>query len=216
MRQEGASLVVHEIFTSLQGETTEAGRPCTFVRLTGCDLRCGWCDTEHAFHGGERRSVDAILAEVERREVSFVTVTGGEPLLQPACGALVTALVDAGHEVQVETGGHRDVSGIDPRARLVVDVKLPGSGEHARMHWSNLDVLRPTDQLKLVIADRADYEVARQLVRDRPGITATWLFQPATGVLEPAALADWIVQDRLPVRFTLQLHHVLWPGRRGV
>ena len=209
-------LTINEIFTSLQGETTEAGRPCTFVRLTGCDLRCAWCDTPHAFHEGAKRGIDDVVAEVEARGVRFVTITGGEPLLQPGCPALVRRLLDLDFEVQVESGGHRDVTVLDPRTRIILDVKPPDSGETGRMRWENLDALRPTDQVKLVIASRRDYEWARDVLRERlSGFAGPVLFQPATGVLAPHELADWIVEDRLPVRFTLQLHQVLWPGERG-
>jgi 7-carboxy-7-deazaguanine synthase len=210
-------LVITEIFTSLQGETTEQGRPCTFVRLTACDLRCTWCDTPHAFTGGRRLAIRDVVDEVTARGVPFVTVTGGEPLLQAACLDLVRDLIERGFEVQVETGGHRDVSALDPRARVIMDIKAPGSGEGGTTRWENLACLRPRDQVKLVIASREDYEWAREVLRTRlceaPQVI---LFQPATGVLEPSSLADWIVEDRLPVRFTLQLHHVLWPGRTGV
>jgi len=211
------TLVVHEVFTSLQGETTASGRPCTFVRLTGCDLRCRWCDTPHAFTGGTRRAVADVVDEVRGRGVPFVTVTGGEPLLQPACRALVAALADAGCEVQVETGGHRDVAGLDPRARVILDVKLPDSGESEAMRWENLALLRPQDEVKLVIASRRDYDVARAVVAERlAGFPGAVLFQPVTGELSPTELAEWILADRLPVRLTIQLHALLWPGRTGV
>ena len=210
-------LTINEIFTSLQGETTETGRPCTFVRLTGCDLRCGWCDSEHAFYEGSKRSVEDIVADVAARGVPFVTVTGGEPLAQPGCGALVKALLDAGCEVQVETGGHRDIAGLDRRARIILDLKAPGSGETERMHWPNVAALLPHDQVKMVLTSREDYEWARAILRERlPGFSGPVLLQPVTGVLPPADLARWILDDRLPVRFTLQLHQILWPGQRGV
>ena len=211
-----ASVTVSEIFTSLQGETTEQGRPCTFVRLTACDLRCAWCDTPHAFTGGSKREIGAVVDDVAGRGVSFVTVTGGEPLLQPEAAALVTALLDAGFEVQVETGGHRDVTVLDRRARIILDLKAPDSGEHASIRWENVDALLPHDQVKLVIASRRDYEWARDLRRGRIAGLPTVLLQPVTGVLPPAELADWILEDRLDVRFTIQLHALLWPGRTGV
>jgi 7-carboxy-7-deazaguanine synthase len=210
------SLTVHEIFTSLQGETTEQGRPCTFVRLTACDLRCAWCDTPHAFTGGTKREIADVVAEVRDRGVRFVTVTGGEPLLQAEAPALVTALLDEGFEVQVETGGHRDVAPVDARARIILDLKAPDSGEHDSIRWANLAELRPHDQVKLVLASRRDYEWARDLrrgiLRDRPVV----LLQPVTGILDPATLATWILDDKLDVRFTLQLHALLWPGKTGV
>jgi 7-carboxy-7-deazaguanine synthase len=212
-----ATLVVHEIYTSIQGETTEVGRPCTFVRLTGCDLRCSWCDTPHAFHEGQRRTVADVVATVRADGVGFVTLTGGEPLLQAACAPLLTALLDAGCEVQVETGGHLAFDHLDRRARIIMDVKLPDSGEHERVRWENLAALSPHDQVKLVVASRGDYEAARDLVRGRlHGVPGPILVQAATGSLAPTALAEWILADRLPVRFSIQLHAVLWPGRRSV
>ena len=211
-------LTVHEIYASLQGETTEAGRPCTFVRLTACDLRCRWCDTEHAFTGGDKRSVDDVVREVRELGVPFVTVTGGEPLLQPGCPELVTALLDDGREVQVETGGHRDASVLDERARVILDLKAPDSGECERNLWANVDRLRSTDQVKLVLASRRDYEWGRDVVRERlAAFAGPVLFQPAWGLLEPSQLAEWILEDRLGVRLTLQLHKIIWPAAsRGV
>ena len=210
-------LTVNEIFTSLQGETTASGRPCTFVRLTGCDLRCTWCDTEHAFHEGRKRDLADVLADVRSRGVRFVTVTGGEPLLQPGCPALVAALVDAGYDVQVETGGHRDVAVLDRRARIIMDVKPPASGEAGTTRWENLMRLSARDEVKFVIASRGDYEWCRDVLAERfRDFAGPILFQPATGVLPPQHLAEWILEDRLPVRLTIQLHQVLWPGQRGV
>ena len=207
-------LTIHEIFTSIQGETTETGRPCTFVRLTACDLRCRWCDTPHAFTEGEKRSLDEILADVASRGIRFVTVTGGEPLLQAGCIDLVRALLDAGHEVQVETGGHRDVTVLDRRARVILDLKAPDSGESAQMRWENVAALLPHDQVKIVLASRADYEWARDVIRERLGsVIGPVLLQPAAGILAPAELAEWILADRLAVRLTLQLHKILWPGK---
>ena len=210
-------LTVHEIFTSLQGETTESGRPCTFVRLTGCDLRCSWCDSPHAFTGGAKRSVNDVVSDVLRRGIGFVTVTGGEPLLQPGCAALVTSLLDAGAEVQVETGGHRDISALDRRARIILDLKAPGSGESEAMLWSNIPALRPRDQVKMVLASRADYEWARGIIRQRLDIVeGAILLQPAHGLIDPARIAEWMIEDRLPARLSIQLHVLLWPGRSGV
>lgn len=210
-------VTVNEIFTSLQGETTEAGRPCTFVRLTACDLRCSYCDTPHAFHEGTRSDVADVVSEVRRRAVPFVTVTGGEPLLQAGCPLLVAALLDEGLEVQVETGGHRDVAVLDRRCRIILDLKAPGSGECAKVLWSNVEALLPHDQVKIVLCHRQDYEWARDVVATRLGrFRGPVMLQPATGVLAPQDLARWILEDRLPVRLTLQLHQILWPGRRGV
>ncbi len=212
------SVIVHEVFTSLQGETTEQGRPCTFVRLSACDLRCSWCDTPQAFTGGTRQRIAAIVDDVKARAVPFVTVTGGEPLLQPAAPALIAALLDAGFEVQVETGGHRDITVVDRRARLIMDIKAPGSGEGGSLRRENLPALLPHDQVKLVLASRADYEWARDVIdRDLRDFAGTVLLQPVTGVLDPTSLANWILADGLArVRFTLQLHALLWPGRTGV
>ena len=210
-------LTIHEIFVSLQGETSSSGRRCGFVRLTGCDLRCGWCDSEHAFTGGRKASVQEIVDEVLELGVRFVTVTGGEPLLQADCPALVTALLDAGLEVQVETGGHRDVGVLDERARVILDLKAPGSGESASTDWENPGRLGLGDEIKMVLTGRQDYEWARDVLRGRlSGFEGEVLFQPATTVLAPSQLADWILEDALEVRFTIQLHAHLWPGRTGV
>ena len=210
-------LTIHEIFTSLQGETTESGRPCTFVRLTACDLRCSWCDSPHAFTGGQKRSVNDVVADVLRRGIGFVTVTGGEPLLQPACAELVATLLDSGAEVQVETGGHRDITPLDRRARIILDLKAPDSGETGAMLWSNVPALRPHDQVKMVLASRADYEWAREVIRTRlDTFEGAILLQPAHGLINPAEIAEWMIEDRLPARLTIQLHVLLWPGRTGV
>jgi 7-carboxy-7-deazaguanine synthase len=210
-------LRVTEVFLSIQGESTFAGRPCVFVRLTGCQMRCRWCDTEYAFHGGEWRSRDEVLAAVAAYGCPLVELTGGEPLLQPGAPALLTALCDRGHEVLLETGGGLDIAGVDPRVRRIVDVKCPGSGEAAANRWQNLELLRPTDEVKMVIADEADYRWARRVVEERRlAERCPVLFSPVAGELEPRQLAEWILRDRLPVRFQLQLHKLLWgnePGR---
>lgn len=212
------ALLVHEIYTSVQGESTWAGVPCTFVRLTGCHLRCSWCDTEHSFHKGVVRSVDDVVAAVAAYGVPVVEVTGGEPLLQTATAALLTKLADAGHTVLVETSGAVSIEGLDPRAHLIVDVKLPASGEWERNRWSNLPLLKPgKDEVKFVIADDADYAVAKDVVATRPfpaGVTL--LFSPSFPGMPPATLAEKIIADRLPVRFQLQLHKVLWGEKPGV
>ncbi len=212
-------LTVNEIFFSIQGEGRRAGEPCVFVRLTGCPLRCVWCDTAYAFHEGRKRDEDEVLREIERYPCRSVLVTGGEPLAQPAAFAFVTRLADEGWSVSVETSGHIPLDDLDPRAIAVVDVKAPGSGETARVHWPNLDRLRAHDELKFVLRDRADYEWSRDLVRAR-GLgsrCAAVLFSPVHGELGPGALADWILQDGLAVRLQVQLHKYLWPGvERGV
>jgi 7-carboxy-7-deazaguanine synthase len=212
------SLLVHEMYVSVQGESTWAGVPCVFVRTTGCHLRCTYCDTAHAFEHGTVRSIDDIVADVTARGINLVELTGGEPLLQPAAPQLITRLLDAGHTVLVETSGAVGIAGLDPRCRLIVDVKTPGSGEHDRHRWQDLPLLKPgLDELKFVIVDEADYRWAKEQVRARPippGVTV--LFSPAAGSVSPAWLAEQIVADRLPVRFQLQLHKVLWGDRAGV
>jgi 7-carboxy-7-deazaguanine synthase len=211
-----SQLRVTEIFHSLQGEAGSVGWPTVFVRLTGCPLRCEYCDTEYAFHGGRRQSIDAVLAEVAAYGARHVCVTGGEPLAQRACLVLVTRLCEAGYEVSVETSGALDVSLLDPRARRVMDVKTPGSGEAGRNLPENLGHLRPQDYAKFVICDRADYEWARDFVsRQQLHAACEVLFSPCWGRLAPNQLAEWILADRLPVRFQLQLHKVLWGDERG-
>ena len=210
-------LRVNEIFYSLQGESTHAGRPCVLVRLTGCHLRCRWCDTEYAFYEGEWLSRQEVLARVAAFDCPLVELTGGEPLLQPGALPLLAALCDAGYEVLLETSGAVDIADVDPRVRRIVDVKCPGSGEAARNRWENLELLRPSDELKLVIADEADYRWARELVLGRELHRRCPVhFSPVAGELEPAALAGWILRDRLPVRLQLQLHKQLWGGGPGV
>ena len=214
------SVVVNEIFTSLQGETTKAGLPCTFVRLTGCNLRCSYCDTEYAFHEGDEKPIDDVLSEVERRGVRFVTVTGGEPLLQENAPELVRSLLDAGCDVQVETSGAVDTASLDPRARVILDIKTPGSRMLHAMLWSNLERTRAAagDEVKFVLVDRADYEFARDVIRQgKVPAGVPVLMSPAHGTLAPGDLAAWILDDRLPVRLQLQIHKYVWgAGARGV
>jgi 7-carboxy-7-deazaguanine synthase len=207
---------VTEIFHSLQGEASSVGWPTVFVRLTGCPLRCGYCDTEYAFHGGRRMSIAAVLEEVGRHGARHVCVTGGEPLAQPGCVPLVARLCDAGHLVSVETSGALDISVLDPRAQRVMDVKTPGSGEVSRNLPGNLEQLRAGDAAKFVICDRSDYEWAREFVAEhRLAERCEVLFSPCWGRQAPAELADWLLADRLPVRFQLQLHKVLWGDVAG-
>jgi 7-carboxy-7-deazaguanine synthase len=210
-------LKLTEIFLSVQGEARQIGWPTVFVRLTGCPLRCGYCDTAYAFHGGDWWEIDAILAEVARHGVRHVCVTGGEPLAQKRCAVLLQRLCDAGYEVSLETSGALDIGVADTRVSRVVDLKTPGSGEVARNLWSNLEQLTPHDQVKFVLCSRADYDWAVQVLREH-GIDRRCevLFSPSHGQVEPRELAEWIVADRLPVRFQLQLHKILWhdePGR---
>ena len=212
------TLTVNEVFFSIQGEGTRAGLPCVFVRLTGCPLRCVWCDTAYAFHEGQRREEDALTAEIEAFPCRLVQVTGGEPLAQPAAFPFIEHLLDRGWQVLVETSGHILLDTLDRRAVAVMDVKTPGSGESHRMEWRNLELLKPTDELKLVILDRTDYEWSRDLVRERRlAERCTVLFSAVHGQLDPGQLARWILDDGLPVRVQVQLHKYLWPGvERGV
>lgn len=209
-------LRISEIFHSLQGEADSAGWRTVFVRLVGCPLRCVWCDTEYAFHGGQWRDIDAVVAEVASHGAHHVCVTGGEPLAQKRCTILLRRLCDAGYEVSLETSGALDVSVVDPRVRKVMDLKAPGSGECERNLWSNLAHLSPRDQIKIVLADRADYEWAcAMLVEHALDQRCPVLFSPVQGKLAPRELAEWILADRLPVRFQLQLHKLLWNDARG-
>lgn len=209
---DAAVLRVTEIFHSIQGESTRIGLPTVFVRLAGCPLRCVWCDTSYAFTGGKRMTVADVLAKVRSFGCSTVCVTGGEPLAQKLCLPLLAALCDAGYAVSLETSGALDVSEVDGRVARIVDIKAPGSGEQAKNRWENLDLLvKQRDELKLVLASEADYEWAKKLLRERHlDERCTVLFSPVKGQLEPTALAEWILRDRLPVRFQLQLHKVLW------
>jgi 7-carboxy-7-deazaguanine synthase len=206
------SLVIHEIYRSIQGETSFAGRPCTLVRLTGCNLRCRWCDTPDAFHGGTRMS----RAEVRDRALAFETelilVTGGEPLLQPGTLPLLYELCETRRTVLLETSGERDIAGVDPRVHRIVDIKAPGSGEYARNRWENLQLLGPRDQLKMVLAHRADYLWARELI-GREKLSSRVhevLLSPVHGELDPRELVAWTLEDRLQVRVQLQLHKYIW------
>lgn len=214
--KSSSRLRLTEIFLSLQGESDSIGWPTVFVRLTGCPLRCVWCDTEYSFHGGQWHEIDEILATVADFGVRHVCVTGGEPLAQKRCLALLAALCDQGHEVSLETSGALDVAGVDPRVRKVVDLKAPGSGEVERNLWSNLDHVTQRDQLKLVLAGREDYDWAVARVHEH-GLheRCPVLFSPVHGKLAPRDLADWIIADRLPVRFQMQLHKLLWGEQPG-
>ena len=212
-------LTVNEIFHSIQGESTHTGRPCVFVRLTACDLRCSWCDTPYAFHEGRRMSVDDVVAHVREFNCDVVEVTGGEPLLQADVYPLMQRLLDQGLTVLLETGGHRSVEQVPAGVIRVIDVKCPGSGHAGATHWANLDRLRPADEVKFVIKDRSDYDYAREVVTkyDLVNRCGAVLFSPVHGVLPPKALAAWILGDRLPVRLQLQAHKYVWGADvRGV
>jgi len=212
-------LTVFEIYPSIQGESTHAGRPCVFVRLAACDLRCSWCDTPYAFTGGQKMAVADVLARVAGLGVPLVELTGGEPLLQKEAIPLMAALIGAGHDVLLETGGHLSVADVPAPVVRIVDVKCPGSGEAAKMHWPNLDLLQPHDEVKFVLRDRADYDYAKDVVarHQLAGRVAAVLFSPVHGVLDAQALAAWILEDRLTVRLQLQLHKFIWsPETRGV
>ena len=212
-------LTINEIFYSIQGESTYAGRPCVFVRLTACDLRCSWCDTAYAFHEGHRRQLDDVLTEVDRFNCPLVEVTGGEPLLQEDVYPLLQSLLDRGSTVLLETGGHRSTARVPESVVTILDVKCPGSGEAHRNDWSNLDRLRPHDEVKFVVNDREDYEYARAAIA-RHGLAsraAAIHLSPAHGALHPRTMAEWILADRLPARVQLQLHKYVWDsGTRGV
>jgi 7-carboxy-7-deazaguanine synthase len=212
-------LTVNEIFYSIQGESTHAGRPCVFVRLTACDLRCSWCDTPYAFYEGRKMTIDDVISCVDAFGCPVVEITGGEPLLQADVYALMERLLDRGHTVLLETGGHRSIADVPPAVIRIIDIKCPASGEADRNHWPNLDLLTGHDEVKFVIQDRADYEYARHVVeRHRLAHhSAAVLFSPVHGVLDPRELAGWILSDKLPVRLQLQTHKYIWGAdTRGV
>jgi 7-carboxy-7-deazaguanine synthase len=212
-------LTINEVFYSIQGESTRVGRPCVFVRLTACDLRCSWCDTPYAFHEGRKQSVEDVIADVERHGCPLVEITGGEPLLQDDVYPLMERLLERGFTVMLETGGHRPITRVPAAVVKIVDVKCPGSGEADKNDWTNLDRLAPHDELKFVVQDRADYEFARGLIasRDLASRCAAILISPVHGVLDPRTLSEWILADHLPARLQLQLHKYVWaPTARGV
>jgi len=212
-------LTVNEIFHSIQGESTHAGRPCVFVRLTACDLRCSWCDTPYAFHEGRKMTIDEVVAAVDRHGCPLVEITGGEPLLQDDVYPLMERLLAEGRTVMLETGGHRPIARVPRDVVKIVDVKCPGSGEADRNEWRNLDALAPHDEVKFVVKDRADYEYARDVIA-RYGLAsraAAVLLSPVHGVMHPRTLSEWMLADRLPARLQLQLHKFIWhPDTRGV
>ncbi|MDP1718777.1 MAG: 7-carboxy-7-deazaguanine synthase QueE [Burkholderiales bacterium] len=206
-----ATLRITEIFFSLQGETSRVGLPTVFVRLTGCPLRCGYCDTAYAFHGGESLTLEKIIAEVSRYQTRYVTVTGGEPLAQKRCLDLLGALADRGYDVSLETSGALDMAQVDARISKILDIKTPGSGESEKNLWTNLAYLTPQDEIKFVLCSEADYIWAKQMLAEhRLATLCPVLLSPAHGVLEPRALAEWILRDALPVRMQMQLHKQIW------
>jgi 7-carboxy-7-deazaguanine synthase len=219
-----AFLRITEIFHSVQGESTWAGQPCTFVRLTGCPLRCTWCDTAYAFHGGERMTLDAIVDRVKEIGTPLVEVTGGEPLAHANAFVLVRRLLDAGFTVLVETSGAFDIEPVDRRAHVIMDLKCPGSGEVARNRWENLDHLTGNDEIKFVVADRVDYEWMVEVIRSRGldervkgGSLRALLVSPVWESMDFQQLAEWVLADRLPVRYQIQLHKIIWgPAVQGV
>jgi len=212
-------LTVNEIYLSIQGESTHVGRPCVFVRLTACDLRCRWCDTPYAFTGGRKMTVEEIGADVARHGCGLVEITGGEPLLQSDVYGLMQELCARGYEVLLETGGHQPVDRVPDAVAIILDVKCPASGESARMLWANLDRLKPIDEVKFVIQDRADFDYACDVVRryDLASRARAVLFSPVHGVMPPDQLARWILDDKVPARLQLQTHKYIWtPDTRGV
>lgn len=212
-------LTVNEIFYSIQGEATRAGEPCVFVRLTACDLRCTWCDTPYAFYEGRKRSIDDVVAEVEAHGCRLVEITGGEPLLQDDVYPLIDRLMAGGYTVMLETGGHRPIGRVPRAVVKIMDVKCPGSGEAEKNYWDNIEALSPHDEVKFVLRDRMDYDYAREVIQryDLPSRVSAVLMSPVHGVLEPKALAEWMLADHVPARLQLQIHKIVWsPTERGV
>lgn len=211
-----STLRINEIFLSLQGETSRTGLPTVFVRLTGCPLRCGYCDTAYAFHEGNTRSIDDVMAEVASHGTPYVCVTGGEPLAQRGCLNLLTRLAEAGYSISLETSGALDISEVDARVSRIVDIKTPGSGEVDKNRWENLALLTPHDEVKFVLCSEADYDWARDILREYSlADKCPVLFSPSHADVKPADLAAWILRDKLPVRMQVQLHKILWGEQRG-
>lgn len=216
MSDASVTLRISEVFLSLQGESTRVGLPTVFIRLIGCPLRCSWCDTAYAFSGGEHLTLGAILDRVASFACPTVCVTGGEPLAQPNCLPLLSALCDTGFSVSLETSGALDISSVDPRVSRIVDLKAPDSGESAKNRWENIHLLRTTDEIKVVLASRADYDWAVAAIHKHQLFSrCSVLFSPVWNALPPAQLAEWIIDDRLPVRFQLQMHKLLWGNERA-
>ena len=212
-------LTVHEVYLSVQGESTHVGRPCVFVRLTACDLRCVWCDTPYAFTGGKKMPIDDVIAEVRKLQCSLVELTGGEPLLQPDAIPLMQRLIDEGFEVLLETGGHLPIDRVPAGVHAIVDVKCPGSGEASKMHWPNLDLITRDHEVKFVIADRRDYEYARDVIvtHDLGSRAGAVLLSPVHDVQPAHELVQWMLEDHVPARLQIQAHKYIWtPETRGV
>ena len=211
------TLKIHEIFHSIQGESSRIGLPTTFVRLTGCPMRCVYCDTAYAFSGGSNMSLTDIMLKVAELGAPYVTVTGGEPLAQKECHGLLTTLCDAGYSVSLETGGAMDILAVDPRVSVILDIKTPGSGELEKNLWSNLALLKASDEVKFVLCDRSDYDWAKQqLAEHKLNETCPVIFSPVYSQVNPSDLAAWVLADKLPVRMQVQLHKILWGEKPGV
>lgn len=208
---------INEIFFSLQGESSRIGLPTVFIRLTGCPMRCNYCDTAYAFNGGENLTIHAILAKVASYKTQYITVTGGEPLAQRECLDLLTILCDSSYEVSLETGGALTIKDVDPRVKIILDIKTPGSGEVKNYHWPNLNYLKAKDEIKLVITDHEDYLWAKNTIQEKNLLgNFDILFSPSFEQVESQDLAEWILKDQLPVRLQLQLHKILWGQKPGV
>jgi len=211
------TLKINEIFYSLQGESSRIGLPTTFVRLTGCPMRCNYCDTAYAFHEGKNLSFDEIIDEIKHFDTNFITVTGGEPLAQRSCYAFLDQLCDIGYDVSLETGGALSIKDVHEKVKIILDIKTPGSGESENNHWDNLPLIKLTDEIKIVITDQNDYKWAKKVIQEKGlYLNNDILFSPSFGDLEPSELAGWILKDNLKVRMQLQLHKIIWGEKKGV
>jgi 7-carboxy-7-deazaguanine synthase len=210
-------LKINEIFYSLQGESSRIGLPTTFIRLTGCPMRCNYCDTAYAFHEGKNLSFDEIIDEIKHFDTNFITVTGGEPLAQRSCYAFLDQLCDIGYDVSLETGGALSIKDVHEKVKIILDIKTPGSGESENNYWDNLLLIKPTDEIKIVITDQNDYKWAKKVIQEKGlYLNSDILFSPSFGDLEPSELAGWILKDNLKVRMQLQLHKIIWGEKKGV
>ena len=210
-------LKINEIFYSLQGESSRIGLPTTFITLTGCPMRCNYCDTAYAFHEGKNLSFNEIIDEIKHFDTNFITVTGGEPLAQRSCYAFLDQLCDIGYDVSLETGGALSIKDVHEKVKIILDIKTPGSGESENNHWDNLLLIKPTDEIKIVITDQNDYKWAKKVIQEKGlYLNSDILFSPSFGDLEPSELAGWILKDNLKVRMQLQLHKIIWGEKKGV